>query len=198
MIYGYARCSTNDKKQDVEGQIRELKSKGAVDDTIYKEYESGTKADRTELNKLLNVVKKNDTIVTTEVSRLARSTKQFVEILDFVQSNNIRLEIGSLILDCREGKNTDMMTLAMLQIVSVFAELERNMISQRVKRGMDNARAKGKEIGRPTTTLDDIPQAFKKNYKLYKDKKINKSELARICNISRTTLYKYIKIIEEQ
>lgn len=50
MIYGYARCSTNENLQDIERQVRELKQQGATDETIYKEYESGTKTNRAELD----------------------------------------------------------------------------------------------------------------------------------------------------
>lgn len=75
MVYGYARCSTNEDLQDISRQVRELKQQGATDTTIYKEYESGTKTNRAELHKLLNVVQMGDTIVATEVSRITRSTK---------------------------------------------------------------------------------------------------------------------------
>ena len=57
MIYGYARCSTNEKEQDINRQVRELKQQGATDKTIYLEYESGMKTNRAELAKLLDVVK---------------------------------------------------------------------------------------------------------------------------------------------
>ena len=66
MDYGYARCSTNELLQDINRQKRELKELGATDETIYFEYESGTKTDRPEFNKLLSVVQPGDTIVTTE------------------------------------------------------------------------------------------------------------------------------------
>ena len=56
MIYGYARCSTNESMQDIDRQIRELKQQGAKDKTIYREYESGTKTNRAELQKLLDIV----------------------------------------------------------------------------------------------------------------------------------------------
>lgn len=56
MIYGYARCSTNEKLQDINRQVRELKQQGATDTTIYLEYESGAKEDRAELSKLLSAV----------------------------------------------------------------------------------------------------------------------------------------------
>ena len=67
MIYGYARCSTNEKQQDINRQVRELKEQGAIDKTIYLEYESGTKVNRAELLKLLDIVRSGDTIVATVV-----------------------------------------------------------------------------------------------------------------------------------
>ena len=82
MIYGYARCSTNEKMQDINRQVRELKQQGATDTTIYLEYESGMKADRAELKKLLSVVQSGDTILATEVSRITRSTKQLCDIIE--------------------------------------------------------------------------------------------------------------------
>lgn len=68
-IYGYCRCSTNEDKQDITRQIRELNELGATESTIYMEYESGTKTNRPELIKLLNIIKTGDTIVTTDVSQ---------------------------------------------------------------------------------------------------------------------------------
>lgn len=195
-IYGYARCSTDETKQDIQRQTRELLSLGATDDTIYYEYESGTKRDRVEWTKLLNRVHEGDTIVTTEVSRLSRSTQHLCEIIEIVKDKKIRLVIGStMTIDCSKGE-LDPMTNAFLQMSGVFAELERNMISQRVKSGMSNAKAKGKVIGRPVTTVDHIPSVFLKHYPKYKNKQINVSELSRLCNMSRTTIYKYIKLVE--
>ncbi|WP_291643742.1 recombinase family protein [Clostridium sp.] len=86
----------------------------------------------------------------------------------------------------------------MLKMMGVFSELERNMISERVKSGMANAAAKGKIVGRPTTSLTDIPATVLKAYELLKGGKINKSECARRCDISRPSLDKYIKIIERK
>ena len=74
ITYGYARCSTNDSKQDITRQTRELKSLGVEEANIFMEYESGTKTNRNELKKLLEIVKSGDTIVSTEVSRVTRSS----------------------------------------------------------------------------------------------------------------------------
>lgn len=194
MIYGYARCSTNEKIQDINRQVRELKQQGATDTTIYLEYESGTKVNRSELNKLLNIVQTGDTIVSTEVSRITRSTKQLCDIIELAKAKHIKLVLGNFVVDC--SKELDPMTEGMLKMMGVFSELERNIISQRVKSGMDNAKSKGKVIGRPTTTADDIPTVFYKHYPKYKNGEINKKEFARLCNLSYPTVYKYLNIIE--
>ncbi len=195
MLYGYARCSTDNIKQDITRQTRELKALGVTTNNIYLEYASGTKTDRIEFNKLLDKVEKGDTIIATEVSRITRSTKQLCEVIELAKIRRIKLVLGNFIVDCI--KELDPMTEGMLKMMGVFAELERNMISQRVKSGMANAKAKGKLIGRPTTTIEDVPVAVVKAYGLLKNGKINKSECARMCDISRSCLYKYIKLIEE-
>lgn len=195
MIYGYARCSTNEKLQDINRQVRELKQQGAADTSIYLEYESGMKENRTELNKLLNIVKSGDTIIATEVSRITRSTKQLCEIIELAKVRHIKLILGSFIVDC--SKELDPMTEGMLKMMGVFSELERNIISQRVKSGMQNAKAKGKQIGRPKVTADDIPHSFYKHYPKYKSGEINKKEFSRLCNLSYPTIYKYLGIVEK-
>lgn len=196
MIYGYARCSTNEELQDINRQIRELKQLGATDETIFFEYESGTKTNRSQLNNLLNTVKSGDTIISTEVSRITRSTKQLCEIIEFAKDTHIKLVLGTFVVDCT--KELDPMTEGMLKMMGVFSELERNMISQRVKSGMRNAKAKGSKIGRPTTTVDDIPNVFYKHYPKYKNGEINKVEFAKICSLSYPTIFKYLRIVEAQ
>ena len=197
MIYGYARCSTSEREQDIDRQKRELKELGATDNTIYFEYESGTKVDRPEFNKLLNIVKPGDTIVTTEVSRLTRSTKQLCDIIQLISDKGLKLVIkGSVTIDCANGE-IDPMTKSFLQMAGVFAELERNLISARVKSGLDNARAKGKTLGRPKTDKDDIPPIFYKHYPLYQKGKLNKVEFAKICGLSYPTIYKYLALVEK-
>ena len=70
------------------------------------------------------------------------------------------------------------------------------MIRSRVRSGMENARAKGKQIGRPQMTVDAIPAVFLRHYPAYKKGQLNVSELVRVCDISRTTAYKYISLLE--
>lgn len=197
-ILGYSRCSTNEDLQDINRQIRELKQMGVHENNMYFEYKSGAKMDnRPELNKMLNVANEGDTIITTEVSRLSRSTQDLCTIINIVQEKKLKLVIkGSLTIDCTTGE-LDPMTRAFLQISGVFAELERNIISQRVKSGLENARSKGSVLGRPTATKEDIPTKFLDAYKLYKSGSINKTQIHKLTGISRPTINKYIKLLEE-
>ena len=197
MIYGYARCSTTEERQDIDRQKRELYSLGVTEDKyIYWEYESGMKTDRAELSKLLDIIEEGDTIATTEVSRLTRSTKHLCEILQIVQEKKIFLNIGgSFVVDCSQGK-MEPMTEGMIKMWGVFAEMERNIISQRVISGMKNAAAKGVKIGRPEVTKDSLPDKFWKYYSLYQKGNITITDISKVMDASRTTIYKYIKIAE--
>ena len=193
MIYGYARCSTNEDKQDINRQIRELKAAGAEE--VVFEYEHGDAKVKKNLHMLLDAATEGDTIITLEVSRLSRSTQQLCEIIDIIRRKRLRLVIvGSITIDCRNGQ-TDPMSEAFLQMAGVFSQLELAMIRARVKSGMMNAAACGRKIGRPQTTKDDIPSVFFKHYPSFVSGKMNVSELARICSLSRPTIYKYLKII---
>ena len=194
MTYGYARCSTNETKQDINRQVRELKAAGA--EHIFLEYEHGDSKVKSQQAAMFAQAQAGDTIITLEVPRLARSTQQLCEIIDRVREQRLRLMIvGSITLDCREGR-ADPMSEAFLQMAGVFSQLELSMIRERVRSGMANAKAKGKQIGRPQTTKDNIPAIFLRHYPAYKTGHLNISELSRVCDLSRTTIYKYISLLE--
>ena len=194
MIYGYARCSTNESKQDINRQLRELKEAGA--DEVYFEYEHGDSDIKQKQLALFDVAKEGDTIITLEVPRLARSTKQLCEIIEIVKEKKLKLIIkGSITVDCTLGR-LDPMSNAFIQMSGVFAELELGMIRERVRSGMANARSKGVRLGRPQMTKDDIPQIFYRHYPAYLNGDLNVSELARVCGLSRNTVYKYIKLVQ--
>lgn len=103
MNHGYARCSTNESKQDIDRQVRELKQAGA--EAIFLEYEHGDAAVKCQLSSLLEQAQPGDTIITLEVSRLARSTKQLCEIIEIIKAKHLRLVIvGSITVDCSNGE----------------------------------------------------------------------------------------------
>ena len=195
MNRGYSRCSTNEGKQDINRQVRELKAAGA--EVVYMEYEHGDAKVKNQQQAMFAESEAGDTIIVLEVSRLARSTQQLCEIIEIIRAKHLRLVIvGSITLDCRNGQ-ADPMSEAFLQMAGVFSQLELSMIRARVRSGMENAKAKGKQIGRPQVTADDVPSGFLRHFPAYKRGQLNVSELARVCNISRTTAYKYITLLEK-
>ena len=194
MNYGYARCSTNENRQDIQRQVRELRVAGAEE--IFIEYEHGDSKIKSQQATMFDQAKASDTIIVLEVSRLARSTQQLCEIIERVREKRLRLVIvGSITLDCRSGQ-AEPMSEAFLQMAGVFSQLELAMIRSRVRSGMENARAKGRQIGRPQVSKEDIPASFLRHYPAYKNGQLNISELARVCDISRTTAYKYKALLE--
>ena len=144
---------------------------------------------------LLDTAREGDSIITLEVSRLSRSTQQLCEIVEVIKRKHLRLVIvDSITVDCRNG-DIDPMSQAFIQMSAVFAELELSIIRARVRSGIANAKAKGKKVGRPHLTKDDIPASFMKHYPSLVEGKMNVSEMARVCGISRPTVYKYVKMV---
>ena len=192
-VFGYARCSTNEDKQDINRQVRELKDAGA--EIVVTEFEHGDTIVKQQLNELLEKAAPGDKILTLEISRLARSTKQLCDIIEIVKEKRLCLQVvGSITVDCTTG-TLDPMTNAFIQMSGVFAELELRIIRERVRSGMANAKAKGAAIGRPRTTKENIPAIFYKHYPSYATGSMNVSEFARICKMSRKSIYKYLRIV---
>ena len=159
------------------------------------EFQHGDSKAKRELNALLDEMQAGDTLITLEVSLLSRSTQQLCEIIDIIREKHLRLIIlGSITIDCRDGK-IDPMSEAFMKMAGVFSELELQMIRARVRSGVRNAQSKGVKVGRKPTTKDDIPAIFYKHYPAFAAKQMNVSELARICGLSRPTIYKYLKIL---
>ena len=193
-IYGFARCSLGEEKgQDINRQVRELKEAGAEE--IITERVHGDAKVKPQLDFLLEHIEEGSTLIVTEASRLSRSVSQFCGILEIVKQKHLRLIIiGSITVDCRSS-DMDPMSEAFLQMASIFDQLELSLIRSRVRSGMANARANGKQIGRKPITKADLPAVFLKYYPSYAEGRMNVTELARICGLSRPTVYKYIKMV---
>ena len=199
MVWGYARCSKNSDVQDITRQTRELTELGA--DRIVLEYVSGAKADRSGFNYMLENVKEGHTIKALEVSRITRSTSHLCEVIDIVKDKGLKLDVGSLVIDCTKTndkgeKQLDPMTEGMLKMMGVFAELERNMTRQRILSGLENAKAKGTKLGRKELAFEDLPKSFIKYYPRYAKGELKVAEYARLCETSRTTIYRWINVYE--
>lgn len=198
-IKAYIRCSTNETKQDLNRQRRDIQEavgKKHVD--FYQEFEHGDTAVKHQQNNLFEDAQPGDTIIVTEVSRLSRSTKQLCELIEMIKDKQLCLRIlNSVTIDCRNG-SIDPMTRAFLQMAGVFSELELSMTRERVRSGMANAKAAGKQIGRPVLTREKLPDAFYKHHPLFVGKQISKVEFARILGVSRPTLDKYLMIAQQK
>ncbi|WP_294548926.1 recombinase family protein [uncultured Pseudoflavonifractor sp.] len=193
-VHGYARCSTNETRQDIDRQVRELKAAGAT--RIWMEYEHGDAETKEQQVMMWNTVSSGDTVIITEPSRLSRSVQQFCQIVDVIKSKSIRLQIlGSITIDCRTTE-PDPMTVAFLQLIAVFSELELSMIRARVRSGVANAKAKGKQLGRPPITAERIPDSFYRYFVKLQAGEINVTELARLAQVSRPTVYRYLSAIQ--
>lgn len=197
-IYGYARISTDEVRQHIDRQLRELETMGVPQENIYYDIASGTKTDRIEFNRLLKRVSRGDTIVSTEPSRISRSVRHLIEIMDFVVEKGLKLVLGNFVIDCTNDM-PDPMTVATIQIMGVFSQLERDLLSARVRSGMVSAKARGKQIGRKVVnSVSDIPSNFIKYYRLYESGTINKTMLADLTNISYPTTLKYVTILQNK
>ena len=190
--YGYCRCSTNENNQDITRQINELKKVGVLEQNIVYEFISGTKEKKPKLMELLDRCNYGDTIVCCELSRLSRSFKDFFDTLQILKDKKLRLELlmNNIVVDFSTEK-LDPFTTFFLNIIMSFNSLEVEVTRERIISGIKNSK---KKSGRPQLTKEDIPLSFYKNLDLYKNKKINKTEFARLMNWSRPKLDRILKL----
>lgn len=190
---GYIRVSSN--KQTLEHQRFEIKNfalkEGIKIDTWIEEKISSRKAlDKRKLGELLNNLQENDVLITCEISRLGRSLLEVMKILETCLNKNC--QVWTIKENYRLGNDIQSKVLAFA--FGLAAEIERNLISQRTKSSLANIKATGKKLGRPFN-------AETKKLKLAKNQKriqtllakgVSKSQIARIFNVERATLRKYL------
>lgn len=126
MKYGYARVST--VSQDLEGQLQVLENEGC--NKIYSEKFTGTKTDRPQLQELLSVLESGDTLTVTKLDRLARNTKEGIEVVEKLFEKGVKVHV----LNVGLIENTTMGNF-FLQTLLAVAEMERNMIIERTQEG---------------------------------------------------------------
>ena len=151
----YARVSTSTGKQDTETQLHQLRQYcQARDFTIYKEYMdemSGTRNDRPRFNQMMDAARKRqfDAVLVFRFDRFSRSTKTLIDSLEEFQN------IGIDFISFSENIDTSTpMGKCMFTIIGAFSAMEREVIRERVCAGLDNAKAKGVELGRPREKFD--------------------------------------------
>jgi DNA invertase Pin-like site-specific DNA recombinase len=188
MIYGYARVST--KGQDkygngLEVQEKQLRDNGA--EVIYYESYTGTKKSRPELNKLMSILKEGDTVVVSKLDRIARSTRDGLDIIEELLGKGVSINILNM------GKFDNSPTGKLMRTVFfAFAEFERDMIVQRTSEGKEVCRENPdwREGRKRKDTLD-----FEKFLKKQKDGELTVDECCSELGISRRTWYNRVKEI---
>jgi len=184
----YARCSTLDKGQDPELQLvplREYCQRRGF--TIAGEYFengiSGTKNHRPQLDRLMDAARKRqiDLVAVWKLDRFGRSLKQLVNALEELSS--LGIGFNNLDLTTAQGK-------LMFHIIGAMAEFERELIRERVKAGLENARRKGKRLGRKPVAPVDIEKAIQ----LHKqDPSLSVRVIANKAKLSKSLVGKILK-----
>ncbi|MBU8689491.1 recombinase family protein [Priestia megaterium] len=190
MKYGYARVSS--VGQNLTAQIRQLKEAGC--EGIFKEKVSGRKKeDREQFNILLEKVEKGDTIVVTKLDRFARSTKDALSTIEYLNNKGVSLVVLNM-----GGDKVDTATAIgklMITVLSGIAEFEADMIKERQLEGIEEAKKRGVYKGRPAKYTEKH-RGLQHAIELFHNRDTNKltvKEIEEITKISRATLYRAVK-----
>jgi DNA invertase Pin-like site-specific DNA recombinase len=155
VIYGYARVSTDG--QSVDAQVKQLRAAGA--EKVYRETASGAKADRSQLRRTLAALEPGDVLMVTRLDRLARSTRDLLNILAAVADR----KAGFRSLSDAWADTTSAHGRLMLTVLGGLAEFERELIRARTGEGRTRAKARGVKLGRkPKLTPHQQREAIKR------------------------------------
>ncbi|MHB1484827.1 MAG: recombinase family protein [Saccharofermentanales bacterium] len=176
MKFGYARVST--QAQNLERQLDLLTDC----DEVFIEKITGTKANRPELDNMLGKLRKGDIVKVESFSRLGRSTKNLIELVDLFEKKGVQLVSVKENFDTTTPQGKLMMT-----VFQAFSQFERDIIVERTKEGLVAARARGRKGGRCPVNPKNIAKALK----MYDTKEFSIKEIESTCGIGRATLYKY-------
>lgn len=182
-IYGYARVST--QQQDLSRQLDILKEYNCHE--VLTEKMTGTKTDRPELERLKDKLRPGDKVVVESFSRLGRSTKDLIDLVNYFEEHGIKLISHQENFDTTTPQGRLMMT-----VFQAFSQFERDLIVERTKEGLKSARARGRKGGRPSVNQKSITKAIK----LYQSKEYSVKEIEEMTGISRATLYRYLNQVK--
>lgn len=187
MLIGYARVSKADGSQTLALQMDALTNHGVAPDKIYADKATGANTKRPEFDSCLKSLRKGDTLVVWKLDRLGRNMKDLVTIINDLSDKGIHFNVLS-----GQGAEIDTSTPAGRMIFGIFASLaeyERELIRERIKAGLNAARARGRRGGRkPVFTKAKIQLA----QQAMKDRKTVVAELCKELGVSPMTLYRYI------
>ena len=180
MKIGYARVSTID--QNLDRQLDNLTAAGC--ERIYSEKMTGTKASRPEYTKMLEALRPGDVLVIDSFSRLSRSTKDLLDVVERLTN------LGVYIVSLKENLDTTTATgKLMLTMLSALSQFERDLIAERTKDGLKAARARGRLGGRPKAGDDKTRAAA---LAMYEANTLTNKQIAEQCKVSTATLSRWI------
>ena len=185
--FGYAPVST--KSQELARQIDALRAAGVEDKYLYADKVSGAKASRPALDEMLGKLREGDTVVIASLDRLARSTKQLLDLAEKFNAEGVSLVSLHEQLDTRTPQGKFMYT-----VLAAMAEMERSLIRERQREGIEAAKARGETGGRPRANKNAVRKALA----LYKSGQYSVSQVAAESGISISTLYRYLRIEKSQ
>jgi len=184
MLVGYARVSTIE--QTLHLQQDALEKSGCS--KIFTDTVSGAKAERKGLDEALEYVRKGDILVVWRLDRLGRSLKHLIETISHLDSKNIGFKSLTENIDTTTSGGK-----LIFHIFGALAEFERNLIKERTTAGLQAARARGRQGGRPTLLSAKKIALAQELYDNRDSKERSIAEICRSLNISRATLYRHIR-----
>lgn len=181
MIIGYARVSTGEQNLDL--QIDALKKAGC--EKVFQETASSVKLDRKSLTEAFSYAREGDTLMVWRLDRLGRSLSQLIVFINELKARNVgfRSIVDSIDTTTPTGQ-------FFFHVTGAFAELERNLIKERTKAGLESARARGKKGGRPRVLDDD---ALAMATQLHQNHQTTVDVIAKKLGLSKRTLYRYLQ-----
>ena len=184
MLVGYARISTHEQTLDLQRDA--LTAAGC--DHIFTDTASGSSTDRPGLGEALSYARSGDTIVVWRLDRLGRSLRHLIDTITALSERGIQFR------SLRESIDTGSSGGKLIfHVFGALAEFERDLIRERTTAGLDAARARGRLGGRPKAKSLDSPKKIAVAQSLYENGSSTISEICKTLNVSRATLYRYVK-----
>lgn len=182
MRVGYIRVSTVEQHED--RQVKDLTENAKVS-KVFMDKLSGKDTNRPQLKAMLDYVREGDTVVVSEYSRLARSTRDLMDIVDTLKAKGVN------VVSMKENFDTNTpQGKLILQTFMNIAEFERELMLQRQREGIAIAKANGKYKGRQSKQKPDDWESLKA---MYMSRQITVSDIAKRCDVSRPVVYKWLK-----
>ncbi len=190
MVIGYARVSTKD--QSLDSQLSLLKKEGC--EKIYSDVASGTKEDRKGLKQMIQHLRDGDTVITYKNDRMFRSLRNMIDLIDVFNDKGVHFKS----LTEPEFDTTSANGKFLLQIFASVAEFERNLISERTKMGLANARKRKQLLGRPKGASNATKDKYFFAKHLYDNMGVPIRNACERAKISKTSFYRVQKEISSQ